>query len=83
MTKETFERAKELDENIHNIKELLKVFEDAGITVVSRMTGNNFRLCTLDSITHDILIENIKDFLNVRIDEMTNELEELQEGYNG
>lgn len=77
MTKEAFERAKELDENIHNIKELLKVLEDAGITVVSRITGNNFQLCRLDSTTHDILIEDIKDFLNVRIDEMTSELEDL------
>lgn len=77
MTKEAFERAKELDENIHNIKEFLKVLEGADITVVSRITGNNFRLCNLDSLTHDILIEDIKDFLNVRIDEMTRELEDL------
>ena len=77
MTKEAFERAKVLDENIHNIKDFLKVLEDGGITVVSRITGNNFRLCNLDSLTHDILIGDIKDFLNVRIDEMTRELEDL------
>ena len=77
MTKEAFERAKKLDENIYYIKKLLNTLNDPDLHVYSSITGKDFRMCTLDVLTHDIIIEDMKETLNQRIDEMKRELEDL------
>lgn len=77
MTKEAFERAKKLDENIYYIKKLLDILNDPALHVYNSTTGKDFSMCTLDVLTHDIIIEDMMETLNERMDEMKRELEDL------
>lgn len=77
MTKETLEKAKLIDENIYYIKNLLKVLNQKGLYITSIVSGDQFKLNSLDSFTHDKIIEDMIHTLNVRMEEMINMLEDL------
>ena len=72
MTKETLEKAKLLDENIYYINNLLYAIKDNTVVFSSTVTGKDYRLCDLDSYTHDLIIEDMKQILNKRRDEIRN-----------
>ena len=77
MTKETLEIAKLLDKNIYYINNLLYAMKDNAVVFSSTVTGKDYRLSDLDSCTHDLIIEDMKQILNRRRDEMMKILENL------
>ena len=77
MTKETLKKAKLLDENIYIINNLLYAIKDNKVVFSSTVTGNDYRLNDLDSYTRDLIIEDMKQILNRRRNEMMEMLENL------
>ena len=77
MTKETLEIAKLLDKNIYYINNLLYAIKDNTVVFSSTVTGKDYRLNVLDSYTRDLIIEDMKQILNRRRDEMMKILENL------
>jgi hypothetical protein len=71
MTKETLEKAKLLDENLYYINNLLYAIKDNRLNDLGSYTRD------LDSYTRDLIIEDMKQILNKRRDEMIKMFENL------
>ena len=80
MTKETFEKAKELDGKVSSINKAINAlngFVNPQVTVSSSISGLQFKFNELDTFTHDQLLAAMMDVLSKRKIYLINKLEEL------
>ena len=77
MTKETLERAKELDGDVAAINKALDILGKPMLRISSGLTGFEFKLNELDNDTHIELKAAMRSVLTKRKTSIIDELEEL------